>query len=52
MRFAPPSTQFAIYNRLTCHKKHYILPEYGHEALNAGVNDLVYDYLVGTHFSR
>lgn len=44
----PPSTQFAIYNRLPGEKEHYILPEYGHEALNVGVNDLVYDRLLGT----
>ena len=27
----PPSTQYAIYNRLTCEKEHYVYPEHGHE---------------------
>lgn len=29
----PPSTQFAMYNKLTCTKKYKIYYEYGHEAL-------------------
>lgn len=44
----PPSTQFAIYNRLETEKKMNVLPEYGHEGMNVLVNDLVYDYLVGS----
>lgn len=45
----PPSTQFAIYNRLVCEKDLKILPEYGHEALNVKVNDYVFDKFFGTH---
>lgn len=44
----PPSTQYAIFNRLEGQKHHYVLPEYGHEALNVGVNDLIYDFLIGS----
>ncbi|WP_161978956.1 acetylxylan esterase [Streptococcus sp. S784/96/1] len=44
----PPSTQFAIYNRLTTEKSHYILPDYGHDAMHVKVNDLVYDFLTGS----
>lgn len=44
----PPSTQFAIYNRLTCPKDIQLLPEYGHDALNVKVNDYVFDKLFGT----
>ncbi|MGT2753667.1 alpha/beta fold hydrolase [Streptococcus ovis] len=44
----PPSTQFAIYNRLDCQKTMKVLPDYGHDALNIKVNDYVYDILFGT----
>ncbi|MGT2757534.1 alpha/beta fold hydrolase [Streptococcus ovuberis] len=44
----PPSTQFAIYNRLTCPKTLQLLPEYGHDVLNVKVNDYVFDRLFGT----
>ncbi|MDT2613491.1 acetylxylan esterase [Enterococcus dongliensis] len=44
----PPSTQFAIYNRIQTEKEIKILPEYGHEAMNVKVNDLIYDYLIGS----
>ena len=27
----PPSTQYALYNKLTCKKRHEIYPDYGHE---------------------
>ena len=47
----PPSTQFAVYNRLNSLKRHYILPEYGHEALNVQVNDIVFNWLVGTEIT-
>ena len=30
----PPSTQFAMYNKLTCKKNKLIYPEYGHEVIN------------------
>ncbi len=29
----PPSTQFAVYNKLTCNKKMVLYPDYGHEQL-------------------
>ncbi|MGM0209011.1 cephalosporin-C deacetylase [Enterococcus sp. DIV0421] len=44
----PPSTQFAIYNRLKTEKFHYILPDYGHEFLHVQADDLVYDFLIGS----
>ncbi|HFI0446952.1 TPA: acetylxylan esterase [Streptococcus suis] len=47
----PPSTQFAIFNRLETTKEMRILPDYGHDALNVQVNDYVFDYLLGTNFS-
>ncbi|HFI2446702.1 TPA: alpha/beta fold hydrolase [Streptococcus suis] len=46
----PPSTQFAIYNRLEVEKEMKILPEYAHDAMHVKVNDYVYDYLIGTSF--
>ncbi len=46
----PPSTQFAVYNRLEGEKEMAILPDYGHDAMNVQVNDYVFDYLVGTNF--
>lgn len=47
----PPSTQFAIYNRMTCQKKIQILQEYGHEGMNVLVNDCIFNWLVGTKIS-
>ena len=44
----PPSTQFAIYNRLEGPKNLEILPDYGHDALNVQVNDWVFDALFDT----
>lgn len=44
----PPSTQFAIYNRLENAKEMKILPEYGHDAMNVKVHDYVYNYLFGS----
>ena len=44
----PPSTQFAIYNRINTKKEIIILPEYSHEGMNVFINDLVYDYLFGS----
>lgn len=41
----PPSTQFAIYNRIYGNKKMTVLPEYGHESLNVKINDLVFNWL-------
>lgn len=40
-----PITQFAIYNRLHCHKEYRLMPEYAHEAMNVFVNDQVYNWL-------
>ncbi len=34
----PPSTQFAMYNKLTCEKDVHIYPDYGHETM-AGLHD-------------
>lgn len=48
----PPSTQFAIYNRLEGDKEMKILPEYGHVAMNVMVNDYVYDFLFGSSIIR
>ncbi len=36
----PPSTQFAIYNKIVAEKEHLIYPDYGHEGL-PGFNDIV-----------
>ena len=47
----PPSSQFAIFNRLETTKEMRILTDYGHDALNVQVNDYVFDYLLGTNFS-
>ncbi|HFI0694208.1 TPA: alpha/beta fold hydrolase [Streptococcus suis] len=46
----PPSTQFAIYNRLAGPREMKILPDYGHDAMHVQVNDYVFDYLLGTSF--
>ncbi len=40
----PPSTQFAMYNKLTCEKSVVIYPDYGHEALK-GHSDIVFNFL-------
>lgn len=44
----PPSTQFAIYNRLEVPKELHILPQYGHEAMNVHVNDKIFNWLTGS----
>lgn len=44
----PPSTQFAIYNRIQSEKIYYVLQEYGHDALNILVNDVVFNFLANT----
>lgn len=44
----PPSTQFAIYNRIESPKEHKILPEYSHEAMNVKINDYAFDQLIGS----
>lgn len=42
----PPSTQYAIYNRLLCEKELLLLPEYGHEALNVKIPDLIFNWVL------
>ncbi len=34
----PPSTQFAAYNKMTCNKKYYTYPDFGHEGLPGSVD--------------
>lgn len=43
-----PSTQFAMFNRLTCDKEMFTLPDYGHEEMNVHVNDKVMNWLSGS----
>ncbi len=40
----PASTQFAIYNKLTCKKKHLIYPDFGHEKIT-GNQPRVFQFL-------
>lgn len=40
----PPSTQFAMFNKLQCKKRVYIYPDFGHETM-AGYNDIVFEFL-------
>ena len=40
----PPSTQFAVYNKLTCEKEFLFYPEYAHEVLE-GYEDIVFRFL-------
>ena len=40
----PPSTQFAMYNKLTCEKEVVIYPDYGHETLK-GHNDIIFKFM-------
>ena len=42
----PPSTQFAMYNKVTAKKNVVIFPEYGHEALK-GASDMAFEFLMG-----
>ncbi|MGT2833189.1 acetylxylan esterase [Streptococcus halotolerans] len=43
-----PSTQYAIYNRIQSEKEHFLLPEYGHDAVNVHLNDMVANWLMET----
>lgn len=43
----PPSTQYAIYNRLEKTKQMLIMPEYGHEGMYVGYPDLVFSWATG-----
>jgi len=40
----PPSTQFAIYNKVNSKKNVILFPEYGHEGLK-GANDMTFEFL-------
>ena len=42
----PPSTQFAIYNRLTAKKEMKLYPDFGHETL-PGDSDLIFNFMRG-----
>lgn len=42
----PPSTQFAVYNKITSPKKMLIYPDFGHESL-PGLNDRVFQFMMG-----
>ena len=42
----PPSSQFAVYNKLTSPKKMVIYPDFGHETL-PGWNDQAFQFLLG-----
>lgn len=44
-RICPPSTQYALFNKLTCPKKHVIYPDFGHETLK-DMFDITFDFLV------
>ncbi len=41
----PPSTQYAIYNKLTCEKEHILYPDYGHEYIKTA-SDTAFMFLV------
>lgn len=42
----PPSTQYAVYNRLTCPKTHLLYPDYGHEYLKDS-DDIIFHFFMG-----
>lgn len=42
----PPSTQFAVYNKIVSPKRMTIYPDFGHESI-PGVNDLTFEYMMG-----
>jgi cephalosporin-C deacetylase len=42
----PPSTQFAVYNKMTCPKRMIIYPDFGHEEL-PGFADETFNFLMG-----
>ena len=41
----PPSTQYAVYNKMVCRKKHILYPDYEHEYLKDS-DDIIFDFLV------
>ena len=40
----PPETQFAVYNALTCPKKHLLFPDFGHEEIQAYDDEMIRFY--------
>lgn len=42
----PPETQFAVYNALTCPKKHIIFPDFAHEEIQA-FDDMILSFYQG-----
>ncbi|MDD5200550.1 MAG: acetylxylan esterase [Terrimicrobiaceae bacterium] len=42
----PPSTQFAVYNKLACPKRMLLYPDFGHEGL-PGNSDAIFNFLSG-----
>jgi cephalosporin-C deacetylase len=40
----PPSSQFAMYNKLTCEKNLALFPDFSHEPL-PGFNDMIFEFL-------
>jgi cephalosporin-C deacetylase len=42
----PPSTQFAVYNKLTCNKRMVLYPDFGHEGL-PGAGDRIFEFMMG-----
>jgi cephalosporin-C deacetylase len=42
----PPSTQFAVYNKIVSPKKMLIYPDFGHESL-PGFNDQIFQFMMG-----
>ncbi len=41
----PPSTQYAVYNKMTCKKRHILYPDFGHDWLKDS-EDIIFDFLV------
>lgn len=44
----PPSTQFAVYNKIKSTKRIEIYPDYGHEGL-PGLHDKIYQFFLGNY---
>ncbi len=42
----PPSTQFAVYNKITSPKSLQVYPDFGHEHL-PGLNDTIFQFMLG-----
>ena len=42
----PPSTQFAVYNKIKSKKEMVLYPDFGHESL-PGFEDLKYQFMLG-----